>query len=131
MATSLLDINEFINEVLKFEDKKIKYLQIIIEVFNHETINLQYKVNQYKIDLYFPDHNIAVECDEYDHNDRNQIYEQTREDTIKQELGCIFYRFNPDESGFSILKVLNGLIRLIYLKEDILSLTHKLEQIVI
>ena len=69
-------------------------LDNIIKVFDTELIYKQYKINNYFVDLYFPVYKIAVECDELDHEDRDEKYEREREEYIK-ELGITFILFTP------------------------------------
>ena len=35
----------------------------------------QFSIGSYRIDLYFPEHKLAIECDEHDHKDRQIDYE--------------------------------------------------------
>ena len=92
----------------------------------HSSVSISWYTNApnwlytYRIDLYFPKHKIAVECDEFGHKYRDPQYEMERENYIKEELECVFIRFNPDDPVFNIFVVINKLIRLIYLNEDIL-----------
>lgn len=69
-------------------------------------INLQHMVGKYKIDLYLPEYNLAIECDELGHRDRDNEYEIEREEFIKKELRCGFIRFNPDSEMFKISDVI-------------------------
>jgi very-short-patch-repair endonuclease len=62
----------------------------------------EYGVGKYNVDLYFPSLNLVIECDQNNHNDYNKQTEKERENYIKDKLGCIFIRFNPDEPGFMI-----------------------------
>jgi very-short-patch-repair endonuclease len=83
-------------------------LKCIIDTFNNEKIFLQYKVNQYRIDLYFEEKKIAIECDESQHNKTNNIiFDKIREDNIKKELDCKFIRYKPYDKNFNIFKLLN------------------------
>jgi len=59
----------------------------------------------YRIDLYFPDQSLAIECDEFNHTDRDPKYEKERQSFIENELKCKFIRFNPDSKDFSVHKV--------------------------
>lgn len=74
-------------------------------------INLQHKVGDYKIDLYIPEYNLAIECDEFGHDDRDCEYEINREEYIKKELDCKFIRFNPDSELFRISELMNTILR--------------------
>jgi very-short-patch-repair endonuclease len=88
-------------------------LKNIIEVFEGEQMQLQYTVGNYRVDLYFIDHKIAVECDEEDHNKRDPEYEINRQRFIEQTLNCKFVRYNPHAVGFNINAVSNGIFKLI------------------
>lgn len=79
-------------------------------------INLQHKVGDYRIDLYLPEYNLAIECDELGHQDRDEKYEVEREEYITKELGCKFIRFNPDSEIFKMSDVINKIFKQI--KED-------------
>jgi very-short-patch-repair endonuclease len=83
-------------------------LKSIIETFINEKIILQYKVNQYNIDLYFEEKKIAIECDEEHHDNKNNIIcDKIREENIKKELDCKFIRYKPYDKNFNIFKLLN------------------------
>ena len=59
----------------------------------------QFKFSKYKVDLYFPDHNLIIECDENDHLDRDINYEKNREDTngiMTREFTCKYDFTNGD-----------------------------------
>lgn len=59
------------------------------------------RTHSYLIDLYFPDHRIAVECDEHGHRDRNKTYEADRQKFITDKLGCVFVRYNPHDRDYT------------------------------
>ena len=112
-----------INDIAKAFDLKLNYfnplyttkilskeqstLDNIIKAFKNEKHILQHKVGKYKIDLYFIDNKLAIECDEHGHNDRNPEYEQQRENFITNKLNCKFVRYNPDDLNFDIFNVIN------------------------
>lgn len=73
----------------------------------------QFYVRGYRIDLYFPNHRIAVECDEYNHSTYCKKSEAKREQLIKESLGCSWVRFDPYCPDFSIGKVIYQIRRLI------------------
>lgn len=93
--------------------KEQEYIGYIIKTFAHLEHKEQFTVDKYRIDLYFPDKKIAIECDELGHNDRDSILEAEREEHIMAALGCKFIRFNPDESDFCIFTVLNRIMQAI------------------
>lgn len=90
----------FINQIIAAIDGNIEY-------------TLQYRVpdTTYRIDMYLPDYNIAIECDENGHADRDPEYEAVREQEIKNKLKCGFIRFNPDSPNFNIFSVVNEIYR--------------------
>ena len=54
-------------------------LQKLIKVFAKEKILIQHSVLKYRIDLYFPDHKLAIGVDERGHKDREDK-EEDKED---------------------------------------------------
>lgn len=92
-----------------YECKEGTTIKQIMKVFSGETMELQYSVGDYRIDLYFPFHKLAIECDEFNHSDRNINDEIKRQKFIEKNLGCKFYRYNPDDKNFDIFNVINGI----------------------
>jgi very-short-patch-repair endonuclease len=97
--------------------KEQKTIGEIMRTFKHLKLIPQYKVAPYRIDLYFPDERIAVECDEWGHRDYPLEKEHFRQSYIKQKLLCTFVRYNPDCKGFHIGDVIHEIIMLIYSNE--------------
>lgn len=89
-------------------------IHAILKTFKGERMVRQYRVDTYRIDLYFPDYKLAIECDEFGHSDRDQEYEQTRQYYIEDKLGCKFIRYNPDSKDYNIFNVLNRIHKEIY-----------------
>lgn len=96
--------------------KEQKHINSIIAVLKHERYKTQFRVETYKIDLYFIDKKIAIECDEHGHVDRSVSAEIARQKFIEDVLGCKFIRFNPDKKHFSILDVIGRIVRAMYLE---------------
>jgi very-short-patch-repair endonuclease len=78
----------------------------IIEVFKNENIRRQFICDKYRIDLYFIDYKLAIECDEI-HHIYNKENDKIREEYIKTKLNCSFIRFNPYDEDFNILHLYN------------------------
>ena len=93
------------------EQKTIKKIQ---KAFIHLETVRQYRVTPYYIDLYFPSHRVAVECDEHGHSRYSLDAESKRQEYINQVLNCVFVRYNPDDRNFSIEDVINNIMVLIY-----------------
>lgn len=96
-----IDINNIYN--IPIENSTLTY---IIKTFKGEKYTLQYVVQKYRIDLYFNDYKIAIECDE-NHHKNYKNYDKMREDIIIKELGCVFVRYNPYDNNFDIFEIIN------------------------
>ena len=68
-------------------------------------VKRQHAMGKYRVDLYFVDHKLVVECDENGHEDRDPLQEQIREDYLK-EAGIKLIRFNPNACDFDLSDVL-------------------------
>lgn len=90
------------------------HINSIVKVFGHERHETQFNIGSYRIDLYFIDKKIAVECDEHGHSGRKQSEEHARQKYIEDVLGCKFIRFNPDSKDFDIFNVLNQIVLAMY-----------------
>jgi len=95
--------------------KEQEHIGVIASCLHNEILETQFTVGKYRIDLYLPKYKIAIECDEYGHKDRDPEYEKEREEYIRKELGCVFYRFNPDMEGFNVYKVVGDVFSLVKL----------------
>ena len=78
-------------------------------------VKRQYIMDKYKVDLYFPSYKLAIECDEYNHNNRNQTDEKTRENYILS-LGNTIIRYNPNSDNFDLSFVLREINKILMLK---------------
>jgi len=72
----------------------------------------QYPIGSYRIDLYFPEYHLAVECDEYNHADRDPEYEKIREEYILAQ-GNQLIRYNPNAPQFDLSNVLRDIHKII------------------
>jgi very-short-patch-repair endonuclease len=72
----------------------------------------QYKFDKYRVDLYFIDYKLIVECDEHGHNDRDKIKEKIREDYLIS-LGNKIIRYNPNDASFDLSNVLREIYKVI------------------
>jgi len=64
----------------------------------------------YRIDLYFPDYKLAIECDE---NHTNIDADIKRENDIKDKLNCTFIRYKPYDKKFNIFLLINEIYKFI------------------
>jgi very-short-patch-repair endonuclease len=103
------DVAKFFNMTIldiyshSFESSTIKN---IIIVFKNENIKCQYFIDNYRIDLYFIDYKLALECDETYHKN-NKVKDEQRQKYIEEKLDCKFIRYNPQENEFNIFTVIN------------------------
>ena len=97
------------NEHDVFLSKEQSVLNKLIEAFLREEMYQQYSVLGFKIDLYFVKYKLAVEIDEHGHKERDNEKELSRENVIKQKLGCKFIRINPELKDFSITVEINSI----------------------
>ena len=67
--------------LLKKEQSVIKSIK---NVFDGEDMQTRYSVLGYRIDLYFYEYKLAIEIDEFGHNDSNTDYEIKREREIEK-----------------------------------------------
>lgn len=81
-----------------------KYLNEIEDFLNLMSINYveQYRVGKYRIDLYIPQYNLAVEIDEEDHKYKKE-YDKIRQKYIEKQIHCKFIRVNEGESCGSVI----------------------------
>jgi len=89
-------------------------LSAITDVFKTENFEDQYKVGKYYLDLYFKDYKIVIECDEEGHADRKPHKERERMDYVNKTLEITdsnWIRYNPDEDGFDVLRVIGQIYR--------------------
>ena len=73
-----------------------------MQTFNGEEMIHQFSVGKYRIDLYFPKYELAIECDEFVHHDRDLGQKH-----IEKLLNCTFVRSNPDAKDICILGVVS------------------------
>ena len=102
----------------KYISKENDSVEIIMKTFDGEEMIRQFHIGKYRIDLYFPEYRLAVECDEFGHADRDIDYEVKRQRFIEDQLKCQFIRYNPDDHGFEILVVLNKIFRKIKVQNE-------------
>lgn len=113
---SLID-NFSLNLNLIHTSKEQEFIGAIKTVFAHYHHQTQFSIGKYRIDLYFINLKIAVECDELGHRDRDPVEEEERQRFIEDQLGCTFFRFNPDCKDFNIYVTINQLLKQIETKK--------------
>jgi len=76
----------------------------------------QFIIGKYRADLYFIDFKLVVECDEFNHKDRDISKELIREEYIKS-LGNKIIRYNPNEKNFDLSNVLREINKFLFLNK--------------
>ena len=74
--------------------------------FEGEIILTQYCIKNKRIDAYFSKYKLAIEVDEYNHEDRNSNYEKNRQLMIEGH-GITMIRTNPDASNLDMNRLIN------------------------
>jgi len=97
----------------KYECKETESITMILKTFKGEKMEQQYRIGTYRIDLYFIEYNLCIECDEYNHMDRDMVYETERYNYISTMLKCKWIRYNPDDKNFNIFSILNEIFIII------------------
>lgn len=95
-------------------NKEIRFREILsgcLRQLNYEVI-YQYNILKYRIDIYIPKLNIAIEYDENNHNTYTYEEQELRQRIIEKELNCEFIRVSDDYSiGDAIGIVLAQIIK--------------------
>lgn len=81
----------------------------IENAFKGEKMVDQYRIGKYYLDMYFPDYNLVIECDENGHQDRKPWAERERMNFVNKKLSITddsWVRYNPDASDFDITRVI-------------------------
>lgn len=83
---------------VKILSSETETLLFIIRCFlNRYKMIREYRVGKYRVDLYFLEKNIVIECDEDDHKHYNQEREIERTLYISEKLGNpTWIRYNPE-----------------------------------
>lgn len=69
-----------------------------LKALDIEDVKIQHKVLNYKVDLYLPELNIAIEYDENNHKHYTYKQHEGRQLKIEKELGCRFIRVSDEYS---------------------------------
>ena len=98
----------------KYVRKEAGNIFTIQKVFDGIPINRQFCIGSHRIDLYFPEHKLAIECSEYNHEDRDTSYKINRQKFVDDQLNCKFVHSNPDAEDFMTERILNRIFQFIH-----------------
>lgn len=82
-----------------------------------------FKIDNYIIDIYFPEYNLAIECDELNNQKCNLDRLIKREKYISDKLKCTFIYINPNKKNFSLINTIKQINEFIYVEIFLKSLT--------
>ena len=101
----------------KYTNKETEIISFIQTFLTSLSIPFEFQktVGSFRIDLYLPEHKIAIEIDEFNHRNRCPIYERSRQEYITNALQCQFIRFNPDDKHFHLATCIAMLTKMLFL----------------
>ena len=85
----------------RFEYKYLNEIKDFLNLMNIDSVE-QYQVGNYRIDLYIPSYNIAIEIGEAEHKYKKD-YDTIRQIYIEKQIHCKFIRINEGESCGSVI----------------------------
>lgn len=88
-------------------------LKVIKSSFQHFKPVEQFFVNGFRIDLYFPEQQLAIECMENTHKYK-VLKDQKREEDITKILNCKWVYYYPQDEAFNLGETINEIIQHIY-----------------
>ena len=74
-------------------------------------MQIQCKILNYRIKLYFHDYKLSIEIDGNGHSNKNIHCEIKRQKAIEQELGRKFIRIDPEKEDFNVFRAFNEMLR--------------------
>ncbi|QKE44570.1 putative Bro-N domain-containing protein [Yalta virus] len=96
-------------------------LKQIEKVFKNIEHRFLFPIGEIKIDLYFPDIKLAIECDLSNENDFDNIAKIIdRDEYIQRQLSCQVIRYRPQARNFSIFLVIKKVFDYIHFQDKIL-----------
>lgn len=70
----------------------------------------QFKIDKFRIDVYFPEIRLAVECNENGHAGYDKDAETERHNFIREQLSCEIIAYDPYQPNFNILDVVRQIV---------------------
>lgn len=101
--TKINDNATHINILMSLENQTIGFIENSFK--DVIKTKRQKSFNNYKVNLYFEDYKLIIECDECDHLDRDFVKEKERKDYILS-TGNSIIRYNPNDKLFDLSLVL-------------------------
>jgi very-short-patch-repair endonuclease len=102
----IVHINDNVKQInlsMCIENQTIGFIENAYnDIFN---VKRQFSIGKYRVDLYFIDYKLVIECDEYGHRDRDIVEEKEREEYL-ESFGNKIIRYNPNDKDFDLSNVL-------------------------
>ena len=112
----IVNINDNVKQInlcMPIENQTIGFIENSYkDILN---VKRQFNIGKYRADLYFIDYKLVVECDEFNHADRDEIKEKIREEYILS-LGNKIIRYNPNQKKFDLSNVLREINIILFSK---------------
>ena len=108
--TKINDNCNHVNIVMSLENQTIGFIENSFK--DILKIKRQKSFGAYRVDLYFYDYKLIIECDEKNHSDRNEDYEKKREEYLIS-LENIIIRYNPNHENFDLSLVIREINKII------------------
>lgn len=83
-----------------------RYVPILLATFPEFRFSHKQVVNEYRVDLYSHVLKLAIDIDKLGYDGYRKSNDNVRTQTIKETLGCEFFRFDPTPYDFNIGEVI-------------------------
>jgi very-short-patch-repair endonuclease len=103
-----------VNIVMSLENQTIGFIENSFK--DVLKIKRQKSFGSYRVDLYFYDYKLIIECDEKNHSDRDEDYEKKREEYLISLENTII-RYNPNHKNFDLSLVVREINKIILLNK--------------
>lgn len=111
----------FVNIIMSLENQTIGFIENSFRgVIKTEREKI---IAPYKVDLYFSDYKLVVECDEFGHSDRCVEHEKKREEYLLA-MGMTVIRYNPNDEHFELSVVLQKINSILFFRTETSILTR-------
>jgi len=117
--TKINDNFQHVNIIMSLENQTIGFIENSFS--GVIKTKRQKSFNKYRVDLYFEDYKLVIECDENDHVDRDLFNEKKREEYILS-TGTSIIRYNPNDKNFDLSIVLREIHKFILQNDKITRL---------
>jgi very-short-patch-repair endonuclease len=106
---SKLENINIVNVIMTLENSTIGF--ICNSFKNIIKCERQFKIGKYPVDLYLPELNLVIECDENGHKNYNVEEEIIREKYIKDKLNSTIIRYDPNDINFDLSNIINEILQ--------------------